>query len=199
MQLPFVNLFLITSTLSCLARTDTVTDAIQLQNLASSTADTIFASLNGTAYLNTSNLVLRVSAAVQGADSMMMANVVRVVLVYIIFETLLTIPQSSPGIANVSFNDAYFNYADAMLYLANTVQRRGLLFHSELNLPVYQALQGLSSAVSAYGHDLTAQRLVQRNSTVRTLTTGSAIVRAQTAWSNNVNYPGKREIMNWSG
>ncbi|KEQ99676.1 hypothetical protein AUEXF2481DRAFT_190441 [Aureobasidium subglaciale EXF-2481] len=181
MQLPFVNLFLITSTLSCLARTDTVTDAIQLQNLASSTADTIFASLNGTAYLNTSNLVLRVSAAVQGADSMMMANV------------------SSPGIANVSFNDAYFNYADAMLYLANTVQRRGLLFHSELNLPVYQALQGLSSAVSAYGHDLTAQRLVQRNSTVRTLTIGSAIVRAQTAWSNNVNYPGKREIMNWSG
>ncbi|KAI5210140.1 hypothetical protein E4T39_00519 [Aureobasidium subglaciale] len=99
------------------------------------------------------------------------------------------------------FSEAFVRvkYADSMLYLANTVQRRGLLFHSELNLPVYQALQDLSSAVSTYGHDLTAQRLVQRNGTVRTLTTGSAIVRAQTAWSNNVNYPGKREVLNWSG
>jgi hypothetical protein len=35
-----------------------------------------------------------------------------------------------------------------MLYLADTVQRRGRLFHSELNLPVYQSLQNLSSAVS---------------------------------------------------
>jgi hypothetical protein len=35
-----------------------------------------------------------------------------------------------------------------MLYLADTVQRRGRLFHSELNLPVYQSLQNLSFAVS---------------------------------------------------
>jgi hypothetical protein len=35
-----------------------------------------------------------------------------------------------------------------MLYLADTVQRRGRLFHSELNLPIYQSLQNLSSAVS---------------------------------------------------
>ncbi|KAI5210138.1 hypothetical protein E4T39_00520 [Aureobasidium subglaciale] len=83
MQLSLVDLFLIISTLSCLVRTDAVTDAVQLQNLASSTADTIFASLNGTAYLNTSDLVSRLSTAVQGADATMMANVVRVVLVSI--------------------------------------------------------------------------------------------------------------------
>jgi hypothetical protein len=35
-----------------------------------------------------------------------------------------------------------------MLYLADTAQRRGRLFHSELNQPVYGALQNLSSAVS---------------------------------------------------
>lgn len=35
-----------------------------------------------------------------------------------------------------------------MLYLADTVQRRGRLFHSEMNSPVYGALQNLSSAVS---------------------------------------------------
>lgn len=35
-----------------------------------------------------------------------------------------------------------------MLYLADTAQRRGRLFHSEMNQPVYGALQNLSSAVS---------------------------------------------------
>lgn len=35
-----------------------------------------------------------------------------------------------------------------MLYLADTVQRRGRLFHSEMNSPVYGALQILSSIVS---------------------------------------------------
>lgn len=39
-----------------------------------------------------------------------------------------------------------------MLYLADTVQRRGRLFHSEMNFPVYGALQHLSSAVSVSRH-----------------------------------------------
>ncbi|KAH0123896.1 hypothetical protein KCU67_g17789, partial [Aureobasidium melanogenum] len=105
---------------------------------------------------------------------------------------LVDLLQSSSGTANVTLNDAYFNFVDSMLYLADTVQRRGRLFHSELNLPVYQALQNLSSAVSTYGHDLTSHSLIQRNSTIRTLTTGSAIVNAQSAWANNQNLPGKR-------
>ena len=105
-----------------------------------------------------------------------------------------------------------------MLYLADTAQRRGRLFHSEMNFPVYGALQNLSSAVSVsswfktssrsgtdgcleqtYGRDLASKNLIQRNSTIRTLTTGSAIVRAQSAWANNQNYPGKRETLSWSG
>ncbi|CAC9885027.1 unnamed protein product, partial [Aureobasidium pullulans] len=162
-----INSILIISTLFCFVRTDATTDAIHIKGLASSTADTIFASLNGTAYLvsiaaldlrtsiddpqNTSDLVSQVTAAIQGANSLMMSNI----------------------------------YVDSVLYLADTVQRRGRLFHSELNQPVYQALQSLSSAVS-------------RNSTIRTLTTGSAIVRAQSAWANNQNYPGKREALEWT-
>lgn len=51
MQLFLVNFILIVYAFSSFVRADTVTDAIQLQNLASSTADTVFASLNGTAYL----------------------------------------------------------------------------------------------------------------------------------------------------
>ncbi|KAG9680389.1 hypothetical protein KCU95_g15510, partial [Aureobasidium melanogenum] len=181
MQLFLINFILIAYYLFSVVRADMTTDAIQLQGLASDTADTIFASLNGTAYLNTSDLVSRVTAAVQGADSMVISNV------------------SSSGTANVTLNDAYFNFVDSMLYLADTVQRRGRLFHSELNLPVYQALQNLSSAVSTYGHDLTSHSLIQRNSTIRTMTTGSAIVNAQSAWANNQNYPGKRETSSWSG
>ncbi|KAK6006782.1 hypothetical protein QM012_005790 [Aureobasidium pullulans] len=179
MQLFLINLILVVYSLFSFVRADMTTDAIHLQGLASNTADTIFASLNGTAYLNTSDLVSGVAAAIQGADSMVVSNI------------------SSSGIANISLNDAYFNYVDSMLYLADTVQRRGRLFHSELNLPVYQALQNLSSAVSTYGHDLTSNHLIQRNSTIRTLTTGSAIVNAQTAWANNQNYPGKREASSW--
>ncbi|CAD0042845.1 unnamed protein product [Aureobasidium pullulans] len=167
MQLFLINSILIISTLFCFVRADAITDAIHIKGLASSTADTIFASLNGTAYLvsiagldqrtsiddpqNTSDLVSQVTAAIQGADSLMMSNI----------------------------------YVDSVLYLADTVQRRGRLFHSELNQPVHQALQSLSSAVS-------------RNSTIRTLTTGSAIVRAQSAWANNQNYPGKREALEWT-
>ncbi|KAG9971785.1 hypothetical protein KCU98_g13661, partial [Aureobasidium melanogenum] len=141
MQLFLINFILIAYYLFSFVRADMTTDAIHLQGLASNTADTIFASLNGTSYL----------------------------------------------------------FVDSMLYLADTVQRRGRLFHSELNLPVYQALQNLSSAVSTYGHDLTSHSLIQRNSTIRTLTTGSAIVNAQSAWANNQNYPGKRETLSWSG
>ncbi|KAG9667707.1 hypothetical protein KCU99_g2639, partial [Aureobasidium melanogenum] len=181
MQLFLINFILIVYYLFSFVRADFTTDAIHLQSLASDTADTVFASLNGTAYLNTSDLVSRVTAAIQGADSTVISNV------------------SSSGTANVSLNDAYFNFVDSMLYLADTVQRRGRLFHSELNLPVYQALQNLSSAVSTYGHDLTSHSLIQRNSTIRTLTTGSAIVNAQSAWANNQNYPGKRETSSWSG
>ncbi|CAD0018745.1 unnamed protein product [Aureobasidium pullulans] len=180
MQLFLINFILIISTLFCFVRADAITDAIHIKGLASSTADTIFASLNGTAYLvsiagldqrtsiddpqNTSDLVSQVTAAIQGADSLMMSNI----------------------------------YVDSVLYLADTVQRRGRLFHSELNQPVYQALQSLSSAVSMYGHDLASQNIIQRNSTIRTLTTGSAIVRAQSAWANNQNYPGKREALEWT-
>ncbi|KAI4728223.1 hypothetical protein E4T49_03887 [Aureobasidium sp. EXF-10728] len=181
MQLFLINVILVVYALSAFVRADAVTDAIHLQVLASNTADTVFASLNGTAYLNTSDLVSKVGAAVQGADLSMMSNV------------------SSPGSVKATLNDAYFNYINSMLYLADTVQRRGRLFHSELNLPVYQALQSLSSAVSTYGHDLASRNLIQRNSTIRTLTTGSAIVRAQSAWANNQNYPGKRETLSWSG
>ncbi|THX97263.1 hypothetical protein D6D08_00540 [Aureobasidium pullulans] len=196
MQLFLINFILIISTLFCFVRADAITDAIHIKGLASSTADTIFASLNGTAYLvsiagldqrtsiddpqNTSDLVSQVTAAIQGADSLMMSNI------------------SSPGVANITFNEAYFNYVDSVLYLADTVQRRGRLFHSELNQPVYQAFQSLSSAISMYGHDLTSQNIIQRNSTIRTLTTGSAIVRAQSAWANNQNYPGKREALEWT-
>ncbi|KAG9942784.1 hypothetical protein KCU85_g9096, partial [Aureobasidium melanogenum] len=157
MQLFLINFILIIYYLFSFVHADMTTDAVDLQGLASNTADTIFASLNGTAYL------------------------------------------SSSGTANVTLNDAYFNFVDSMLYLADTVQRRGRLFHSELNLPVYQALQNLSSAVSTYGHDLTSHSLIQRNSTIRTLTTSSAIVNAQSAWANNQNYPGKRETSSWLG
>lgn len=96
MQLFLINSILIISTLFCFVRTDATTDAIHIKGLASSTADTIFASLNGTAYLvsiaaldlrtsiddpqNTSDLVSQVTAAIQGANSLMMSNIVRHVL-----------------------------------------------------------------------------------------------------------------------
>jgi hypothetical protein len=55
MQLFFVDIIflfiIIISTLSCFVRADALTDAIHLHGLASNTADTMFASLNGTAYL----------------------------------------------------------------------------------------------------------------------------------------------------
>ena len=51
MQFFLVNFILIVYALSSFVRADAVTDAIHLQGLASSTADTVFASLNGTAYL----------------------------------------------------------------------------------------------------------------------------------------------------
>jgi hypothetical protein len=51
MQLFLVHFILIVYALSSFVRADAVTDAIHLQGLASNTADTVFASLNGTAYL----------------------------------------------------------------------------------------------------------------------------------------------------
>ena len=50
MLLFLINFILIIYSLCSFVCADMTTDAIQLQGLASNTADTIFASLNGTAY-----------------------------------------------------------------------------------------------------------------------------------------------------
>lgn len=125
MQLFLINFILIVYYLFSFVRADMTTDAIHLQGLASDTADTIFASLNGTAYL--------VSAARQIVDSRLM------ILEYIgprissyrccsrsrldggiqcrsscsgsqfIIGDLVDMLQSSSGTANITLNDAYFN------------------------------------------------------------------------------------------
>lgn len=51
MQLFLINFILIIYYLFSFVHADMTTDAVDLQGLASNTADTIFASLNGTAYL----------------------------------------------------------------------------------------------------------------------------------------------------
>jgi hypothetical protein len=33
--------------------------------------------------------------------------------------------------------------------------------------------------------------MISRNATIRTFTAGSSIVDAESAWANNVNYPGR--------
>ena len=127
MQLFLVNFILIVYAFSSYVRADAVTDAIHLQGLASNTADTIFASLNGTAYLvslmqrlmiacqtdgiqNTSDLVSQMTVAIQGADSMLMSNTVRSVMsLNSSLGRLVDTLQSSLGTANVTLNDAYLN------------------------------------------------------------------------------------------
>lgn len=127
MQLFLVNFILIVYAFSSYVRADAVTDAIHLQGLASNTADTIFASLNGTAYLvslmqrlvvachtdgiqNMSDLVSRMTVAIQGADSTVVSNVVRFVLsLNSSLRRLVDTLQSFPGTANVTLNDAYLN------------------------------------------------------------------------------------------
>ena len=43
----------------------------------------------------------------------------------------------------------------------------------------------------AYGQKLAFLGLISTISTIRTITAGSDIVGAQSAWSNNLNYPAK--------
>lgn len=45
----------------------------------------------------------------------------------------------------------------------------------------------------AYGQKLAAAHLISTSSTIRTITAGSDIVQAESAWSNNLNYPGKEK------
>ncbi|KAJ9626481.1 hypothetical protein H2203_004113 [Taxawa tesnikishii (nom. ined.)] len=75
--------------------------------------------------------------------------------------------------------------------LAAAFQRRGKLYHSEMNAPVYASLQALATIVSRYGRNFTSNRWISQPATIRTFTAGSSIVNAQAAWANNVNYPGK--------
>ncbi|KAK8206887.1 hypothetical protein M8818_004722 [Zalaria obscura] len=99
------------------------------------------------------------------------------------------------GVISTALNNLQAaNYADNVDSFAAAVQRRGRLFHSEMNLPVYQALQALATVVQSYGRYLTSNNLIDRGSTIRTFTVGSSIVEAQAAWANNVNYPGKERM-----
>ncbi|GAB7346614.1 hypothetical protein MBLNU459_g1754t1 [Dothideomycetes sp. NU459] len=92
-------------------------------------------------------------------------------------------------------DQAYLGYIDALGSMAEACQSRGRLFHDEINLPVYEALQGLASIVHSYGTDLTSRKLISRESTIRTMTSGSDVIEAQSAWANNRNYPGKKRMV----
>lgn len=77
--------------------------------------------------------------------------------------------------------------------MTESVYIRGQIYHVEMNLPVYTALQNLSHVVTEYGTALRHRGVINQNSTIRTLTVGSDIAYAQSAWAQNVNYPGKRK------
>lgn len=125
MLLFLVNLILIIYSLLRFVGADMTTDAIHLQGLASNTADTIFASLNGTAYLVSAARLtiedqLKISEYIRPCISShrchprsRFARDVQCRSFYpgfqFIIESLVDLMQSSSGTANVSLNDAYFN------------------------------------------------------------------------------------------
>lgn len=80
-------------------------------------------------------------------------------------------------------------YIDSIATLAIATARRGSQFHAEPNLPVYNALHGLTTGVEAYGLVLRDAGLISSRAQVRTFMAESTLVDAQRIWADAVVYP----------
>lgn len=144
----------------------------RMQTLALNTAYKIDASLNGTQPIvrassfsmslslvsrndqNTSSLITSMTNSVQTSNNNLRAAKAcfPVFVAPEAFETQQQVPLTSAllqtsSAGNSTFNQPYVAYLGSIATLSEAVQRRGRLFHPEMNQPVYLALQSLAKIV----------------------------------------------------
>ncbi|KAF2477925.1 uncharacterized protein BDR25DRAFT_338633 [Lindgomyces ingoldianus] len=90
----------------------------------------------------------------------------------------------------VSLDDPYLEYINAIPNLATALSALGRSWHRELNRPVYEAIDALQQSISAFSTSLLSSSLVHTNSTIRTIRASSTLEDAQIAWSRTLNLPG---------
>ncbi|KAF2807592.1 uncharacterized protein BDZ99DRAFT_464528 [Mytilinidion resinicola] len=66
----------------------------------------------------------------------------------------------------------------------------GRSWHTELNAPIYKAIDALSESLFAYSSDLLERDLLTGNTTLPTLHASGSLSNAQACWSKILNYPG---------
>ncbi|KAL2358353.1 hypothetical protein BJ546DRAFT_1056777 [Cryomyces antarcticus] len=155
---------------------DGLSDVRALAATVKATTDTIHASLNGTMFLNTADLLANVSSSITSSKANLDAD-----------QVAFMGNNTTQGM-----DTAYLDYINALLSLAQYAELRGKSWHTEWNQAVYTNLQALATAVHAYGTSLTQKDVVTRNATICTITAGGALVQAESARSRNLNYPGKQ-------
>ena len=77
--------------------------------------------------------------------------------------------------ATVSLDEEYQDYLGGISSLAESSHSRGSIYHSEMNYPVYEALQQLATAVMRYGTLLRTRGVISQQSTIATISAGSDI------------------------
>ncbi|KAI6794864.1 hypothetical protein KC360_g5080 [Hortaea werneckii] len=150
-------------------------DTKQLLAASESAATILNASISQTPNLNTSEMLQAIGYQIGASTANLNAS---------------NAEQGREPASDPAMDDVYFDYASTLVTLSEVVIRRGDSPHDEPNWPVYFTLNSLATAVHIYGLRLGSLDLISRRSMIRTITAGSAITRAQSAWSANITFPG---------
>ncbi|KAF2495249.1 hypothetical protein BU16DRAFT_618091 [Lophium mytilinum] len=87
-------------------------------------------------------------------------------------------------------NDEYLSYIQSIPTLSSALTALGRSWHTELNAPIYKAIDALSQSLFAYSSDLLERDLLTGSTTLPTLHAAGSLSDAQACWSKILNYPG---------
>ncbi|KAF2739394.1 hypothetical protein EJ04DRAFT_310504 [Polyplosphaeria fusca] len=181
---------LITGVLLAPAAADALTDFQGLQTIINTAAGTIGATTNSTRWgfagpasgtLGTANTIENITTTILRTKFNLDTNKV----------TWLNASNATNiGPKLTSLDDPYINYVGAVPNLSTALTTLGRAWHSEMNKPVYEAIDSLQQALTALQSSLLTEQLIHTNSTLRTIRASGSLEDAQVAWGRFLNFPG---------
>jgi hypothetical protein len=85
----------------------------------------------------------------------------------------------------------YIDCVSSISNLSASLIARGRTWHSEMNYPVYEAIEALQQGVSVFQTGLLQNELIGSQAVIRTIRASSTLEDAKQAWSRFLNLPGR--------
>jgi hypothetical protein len=85
----------------------------------------------------------------------------------------------------------YIDCVSSISNLSASLIARGRTWHSEMNYPVYEAIEALQQGISVFQSSLLQNELIRSQAVIRTIRASSTLEDAKQTWSRFLNLPGR--------